>query len=120
MHRRSRRLQRHSPRLCRRWPLSPTPLGPHRPTSREVVDDAAFAIGLEDLLHEAQVERMLLIGVLGGLIPEDEVEADLLALIDDRALAVDHAAAVEGLDAGDRGEEFAATGEECLGRCGAI
>ncbi len=54
--------------------------------SREVVDDHLFADALEHLLNEFHMSRVDLVGVLGGLVREDDVQANLVGLVDDRTM----------------------------------
>src|SRR5688572_13195662 len=81
----------------------------------EIVDDAAFADLLEDLLDEFDVLGMDLVVVLGLLGGEDEVEGDLVGLVDDRAMAFDHPANVKFFHAGDGLEVLLGAGDEFVG-----
>ena len=81
----------------------------------KVVDDAAIADFFEDLLDEFDVLRMDLVVVLGLLGGEDEVEGDLVGLVNDGAVAFDHAADVEFLHARDGFEILLSARDEFVG-----
>lgn len=81
----------------------------------EVVNDGAAAEGFEEFLYEFDVEGVELVGVLGWLVGEDEVEGDLIGLVHDGAVAGGHFAGVEVKRAGDGFEIFVHTLEESVG-----
>ena len=81
----------------------------------EIVDDAAFADFFEDLLDEFDVLGVDLVVVLGLLGGEDEVKGDLVGLVDDGAMAFDHAADVKFFHAGDGLEVLLGAGDEFVG-----
>jgi hypothetical protein len=64
------------------------------------------------------MQRMHLVIILLLLGLELEVERDLIALIDDIAVALDHAADVEALHAGNGTQIFFRAGEERIGGVG--
>ena len=86
----------------------------------EVVDQCAFAVWLENFLNKLNVQRMLLISVLRGLVFKDEVEANLIGLVDHITVAAGHPAAVIMLHAGAGFEVFFRAGKQGLGGVGLV
>ncbi len=86
----------------------------------EVVHDHAVAVGLEDFFHKLDVQRVILIGILRGLVLKDEVQADLIRLIHHVAMARRHLAAVIVQYAGAGLEVLLGAGEEFLGGIGHV
>jgi len=92
--------------------------GEGRGGSGEVVNDGLHAELLEYLFHEFDVAWVDLIGVLGGLVREDQVQGDLIGLIDDRAGGANHFAGVIMEKAGDVAKVFVTACQQGLGRGG--
>ena len=86
----------------------------------EIVDQCAFAVWLENFLNKLHVQRMLLIGILRGLVFKDEVEGDLIGLVDHITVASGHSATVIMLYAGTGPEIFFGAGKQGLGGIGLV
>ena len=86
----------------------------------EIVNHHAFAVGLENFLNKLHVQRMLLIGILRGLVFKDEVEANLIGLVDHITVAAGHPAAVIMLHAGAGLEVFFSASKQGLGGAGLV
>ena len=86
----------------------------------EVVDQCAFAVGLENFFNKLHVQRMFLIGVLRGLVLKDEIEANLVGLVDHITVTAGHSAAVIMQYAGAGLEVFFRAGKEGLSGIGLI
>ena len=86
----------------------------------EIVDQRAFAVGLEHFLDKLHVQRMFLIGVLLGLVLKNEVEGDLIGLVDHITVASGHSAAVIMLYAGTGLEVFFSASKQGLSSVGLV
>ena len=75
----------------------------------EIKNHGLGADAFEDLFHEFHVPWMRLVGLLRFGRIKDEVEADLIFLTDNRAVAGNHFANVEALDSRDAAQIFFAT-----------
>ena len=86
-----------------RWKRRPGSRVENRNEARlfEVVDDRLLAARLEDLFHKFDMERVDLIGMLRGFARELQIQSDLVALLDDGALAGRHLADVKAQNALD-------------------
>lgn len=84
----------------------------------EVEDGGALAVGFEDFFHKVDVQGMDLVGFLGGFVGKQQMKGDLVALIDDIAVARNHAADMKALREGDRAEVFLGTGDKGVGGVG--
>ena len=67
----------------------------------EIVNDDLLADGLENLFDELDVGGVILVIVLRFFVAEDDVEGDLVALVDNGAVALRCAADMEMQYAGD-------------------
>ena len=86
----------------------------------EIVYQCAFAVWLENFLNKLHVQRMLLIGILRGLVFKDEVEANLIGLVDHITVAAGHPATVIMLHAGAGPEVFFSASKQGLGGAGLV
>ena len=86
----------------------------------EVVDQCAFAVGLENFFNKLHVQRMLLIGVLRGLVIKEEVEANLVGLVDHITVAAGHSATVVMLHTGAGLEVFFSASKQGLSSVGLV
>ena len=86
----------------------------------KVVDHHAFAAGFEDFFNKVHVQRVFLVGVLGGFILKHEVQRDLVGLIDHIAVAGGHFAAVIMQHARAGLEVLLGAGQQFLGGIGHI
>jgi hypothetical protein len=80
----------------------------------KIVNYYLCAHAFEHLLDKLQVQRVDLISVLGFLIVENDIESDLIRLIHDRAIAVDHLPDMEMQYARDRFEILNRAGNEFI------
>ena len=86
----------------------------------KVVDHHAFAAGFEDFFNKVHVQRVFLVGILGGFILKHEVQRDLVGLIDHIAVAGGHFAAVIMHHARAGLEVLLGAGQQFLGGIGHI
>ena len=80
----------------------------------EIVYQRAFAVWLENFLNKLHVQRMFLIGVLRGLVFENEVEGNLIGLVNHIAITAGHPATVIMQYTGARLEIFFRASKEGL------
>ena len=86
----------------------------------EIVDHHAFAAGFEDFFNKVHVQRVFLVGILGGFILKHEVQRDLVGLIDHIAVAGGHFAAVIMQHARAGLEVLLGAGQQFIGGIGHI
>ena len=84
----------------------------------EIVNHDLLADGFENFLHELDVTRVVLVIVLRFFVAEDDVEGDLVALVDDGAVALRGAADVEMQYAWDIFQVFVGASDEFIGGIG--
>ena len=78
----------------------------------KIVHHHAGAVGLEDFFHKLQVARVILIGILRGLVIKHEVQSHLIGLVDHIAMTARHRAAVVVPHAGNVLEIFLRAGQQ--------
>ena len=78
----------------------------------KIVNDDFFANRFEDFLDEFDVGGVVLVFILRFFVAEDDVEGDLVALVDNGALAFRGAPDMEMEDAGDVFQVFVGAGDE--------
>lgn len=103
-------------------PTHPAPITNHfslvTTASLKIVNGRLRADAFENFFHKLKVLRMHLVGLLGRLAGEDNIQRDLVRLIHHGARAGRHLADVELKHAGDGLEILVCTGDEFVGSIG--